>query len=403
MALTPFDPNIFFRRAAADTAQANQFQSAIGQLAQNYANRDERAMNKKLRGLQLQKLEKDLNAPQMPNFEEAAQRVALARASGAEPDPKDMLTVEAGAMIYAPQPVQNPITGEFYTKETPYSLLTKGQSKPQTFGGAMQGGYEYSPELPRKGALSQIPQIDASMLEDGAMMNISGKAPMPAMGMQDTTIAQMAEPRGITAPRTGYLKSDVASAEAAAKADIEIQQKRAESQREKESDRPRAELNVIQAFEKFGDDEQYIDTAINQANKYTAGMGSYLEFIRGTGATDLKNTLSKIQADSAFDRLQEMRNASKTGGALGAVSERELTLLQSAAAPLGQEQSPEQLKDNLENYRRVRKRALRNVADAFNADYGYYPEGIKLDKVQRDTPSQYVKQDYAKKYGLELE
>ena len=393
-ALVPFNPNVFFQRVAAERQDAQGMQNSIAGLADAYK-----------------------ESKRAPDLTKLAQSGALKAASGN----LDAITPEERTAIGALDLMSNE---KYYVDEggalikqpSQFSKLmgaiSGGQSpapaSPKVFGSALQGGYEYQPEIPRKGAFTQVPQIDAAMLEEGVSMNVGRGTPLPAMGAQDGSIPaqmsqQMAAPKGITAPRTGYLKSDVAAATEAAKADVELQQKQAERQAEKQSDMPREQLKVIQAFEKFGDDENYIDTAINQANNYTAGMGSYLEFIRGTGATDLKNTLSKIQADSAFDRLQEMRDASKTGGALGAVSERELTLLQSAAAPLGQEQSPEQLKRNLENYRNVRKRALRNVADAFNADYGFYPESINLDKVQRDTPSQYTKQDYADRYGIEVE
>jgi len=64
-------------------------------------------------------------------------------------------------------------------------------------------------------------------------------------------------------------------------------------------------------------------------------------------AVDFKNTLAAIQSAVAFDTLQKMREASKTGGALGAVSERELDLLISAYGALQQSSSPELLKRNL--------------------------------------------------------
>jgi len=64
-------------------------------------------------------------------------------------------------------------------------------------------------------------------------------------------------------------------------------------------------------------------------------------------AVDFKNELASIQANVAFDRLQQMREASKTGGALGAVSERELDLLMAAYGNIKQSTSPKKLKENL--------------------------------------------------------
>jgi len=54
--------------------------------------------------------------------------------------------------------------------------------------------------------------------------------------------------------------------------------------------------------------------------------------------------LETIRGRIGFDQLQDMRNLSKTGGALGQVSERELTFLQSVMGSLDQKQDAEELK-----------------------------------------------------------
>jgi len=64
-------------------------------------------------------------------------------------------------------------------------------------------------------------------------------------------------------------------------------------------------------------------------------------------AVDFKNELASVQANVAFDRLQQMREASKTGGALGSVSEGELDLLMAAYGNIKQSTSPKKLKENL--------------------------------------------------------
>lgn len=70
-------------------------------------------------------------------------------------------------------------------------------------------------------------------------------------------------------------------------------------------------------------------------------------------AVDFRNTLDGIQSTVAFDRLQRMREASKTGGALGAVSERELTLLINSLGAIQQSTSPELLRQNLLDIKRI--------------------------------------------------
>ena len=99
-----------------------------------------------------------------------------------------------------------------------------------------------------------------------------------------------------------------------------------------------------------------------------AGLGVNQE------AVDLKNTLAGIQATVAFDTLQKMREASKTGGALGAVSERELDLLISAYGALQQSTSPELLRKNLGTIKSVMGKIANDpVASRFIGGSGGQP------------------------------
>jgi hypothetical protein len=91
-----------------------------------------------------------------------------------------------------------------------------------------------------------------------------------------------------------------------------------------------------------------IKTAKEQVSGTTAGIGGRLLSLTES-ATDLEENLNSIKANLGFDRLQQMRNESKTGGALGQVAVKELDRLEAARASLNRTQSPEQLKKNLDN------------------------------------------------------
>lgn len=69
--------------------------------------------------------------------------------------------------------------------------------------------------------------------------------------------------------------------------------------------------------------------------------------IPGTTAFDFRSNLETLKANIGFGILQQMREASKTGGALGQVSERELGFLQDTLGSLNQGQSPESFRQNL--------------------------------------------------------
>jgi len=69
--------------------------------------------------------------------------------------------------------------------------------------------------------------------------------------------------------------------------------------------------------------------------------------VEGTPAYNLASEIETIKANLGFDRLQQMRDNSPTGGALGAIAVQELVALQSTVANLDPNQSEEQLRENL--------------------------------------------------------
>lgn len=92
---------------------------------------------------------------------------------------------------------------------------------------------------------------------------------------------------------------------------------------------------------------QSVDELLQKVGASTTGMGSLLTWIPGSAATDFEAELDTLKANIAFNELTQMREASKTGGALGAVSDRELSLLSSALGALNNRQSPANLARNL--------------------------------------------------------
>ena len=91
-----------------------------------------------------------------------------------------------------------------------------------------------------------------------------------------------------------------------------------------------------------------VDLAMEKLSGWTAGLGgAVLKNIPGTEAKNFSGFLDTLKANIGFGVLQDMRNASKTGGALGQISDRENVLLSSVLGSLDQAQSVEQIKANL--------------------------------------------------------
>ena len=73
------------------------------------------------------------------------------------------------------------------------------------------------------------------------------------------------------------------------------------------------------------------------------GFGALLKDIPATQAKGVAGMIDTIKGNVGFDKLQAMRDASPTGGALGQVSELELQLLMSTIGSLDQAQNQEDL------------------------------------------------------------
>jgi hypothetical protein len=100
------------------------------------------------------------------------------------------------------------------------------------------------------------------------------------------------------------------------------------------------------------EDIDRIGTLVDKSFFPVAGTGATtLSNIPGTAAHDAAKLLDGIKANVAFDKLQQMRESSPTGGALGAVSDREMALLQATLGSLEQSQSSQQFKENLKRLR----------------------------------------------------
>jgi hypothetical protein len=110
--------------------------------------------------------------------------------------------------------------------------------------------------------------------------------------------------------------------------------------------------------------------------------GTLMSKIPGSEAAGAAAIADQLRAKSAFNALAEMRKASPTGGALGAVSDREDRMLADSEAALSQSQNFDDYKRNLQVYRQRAEQAKANIARAYKMDYG-----VDLPSVEREKGS----------------
>jgi hypothetical protein len=79
-----------------------------------------------------------------------------------------------------------------------------------------------------------------------------------------------------------------------------------------------------------------------EVNGGTVGLGSLMANIPGTSSANFAAKLETLKANIAFGALTQMREASKTGGALGQISDAEEKLLSATLGGLSTKQTPEE-------------------------------------------------------------
>lgn len=100
------------------------------------------------------------------------------------------------------------------------------------------------------------------------------------------------------------------------------------------------------------------DAEIMAGTMTTGLIGSVLGNVPGSSAYDLRQAIDTIKANIGFDRLQRMREESKTGGALGQVAVQELEMLQKTIDSLDPNQSEKALREALVRVRAQYERAM---------------------------------------------
>lgn len=134
-----------------------------------------------------------------------------------------------------------------------------------------------------------------------------------------------------------------------------------EAQKVEEAERKRqaqADQTALYGDVVFGALDDIESIRKNSRLPTTGAFGSLLAGLRGTPQHDIAQALDTVRANISFDRLNQMRAASPTGGALGSVTERELSLLQNSVAALEQSQSDEQFQKNLRRTRAIYERVV---------------------------------------------
>lgn len=137
---------------------------------------------------------------------------------------------------------------------------------------------------------------------------------------------------------------------------------------------------------KFGETIGTIRRAIGDTSVLSAGLAKVTSGIPMTPALELASDIQTIRANIGFDKLQQMRDLSPTGGALGQVAVQELDALQNSIASLNQELSPDRLKSNLRKveFHYANMQRILNGQEPFETQLSYYKDINAQKQKQKD-------------------
>lgn len=269
-------------------------------------------------------------------------------------------------------PIKVPLSGgqEAQLSQPEYLQFQQTGQLPARYG---QAGAPPAPSAPPVGAPAggmQIPpQVQASRDADRMRILQSELATNPNDPALRAEIARETAKQqrgGLGVPGlTQSQPEQVQQAEEMARA-----AKKGQGQGEQAADKPTATLAFNDAASNLDRLAGLADSLMNHPGiGRITGVRGMLPNVPGMAGADAQAKLDTLKSQAAFTVLQAMRNASKTGGALGQVSDKEELMLSNNLAALQNSQSEGALKDNLQRIIDWAKGAKARMQNAYNMTY----------------------------------
>jgi len=257
--------------------------------------------------------------------------------------------LDADIAIASKEPVYHNVPGVGLVDPRTGKIIVAEQNKPTD----LQRNYEYAKEQGFKG---DIFAYEKALKEAGR----TPAQPQPLEKVVDPVTGQIR-----FASRTEALSGRMTPAS-------ELQGLPAKEIQKRESVLPQATQSVKAT-------EQNADSLIAdlQALKDHAGLSGITGFIAGRTtnlsgpARSAQADFNKIQAQGTLGVLTALRAASKTGGALGNTSDKDVQLLKNAFGALDQTQNTEDFKKKLDDAIYATQRAKQNAREAYDSTYEY--------------------------------
>lgn len=183
----------------------------------------------------------------------------------------------------------------------------------------------------------------------------------------------------------GEQPSTFADYKARVAGEVKGAQTTAEGQAKIALDLPQAKARLSATESKMDRLAQAADAILNDEALWRAvGVGRGLSAIPSSAGARVKAKIDNLQSQAGLAVLQDMRDNSKTGGAVGQVSDYEQKLLQNVLAPLANTNvSPEDYRRAVEQ---IKDYALQ-TKERFRSAFSYQYPGLGQNGAQQQAPS----------------
>ena len=312
--------------------------------------------NMAFRAMQMKKMQEELTQQDMWRKMWGGAQTGQTQSGLFDTQGGEMLSEPKPQSLFGVPPEAQPLVGAMGPEKGALAALKFGF--PQMDPTAPMQNFAHRTQLIKKfGETSpEVNRFD-SYVRSNPWLNLGGEMVLPNPSQPGIVAGVL--PKSVPPEQQPGLKG--AQAEAKGLGELEV---------EKVKMRPKAEGALRSLEMQASIVDKKVDEAINQAGALSAGYGSVLGVIPGTDARNLERTLDTIKSNIGFDKLQEMRANSPTGGALGSIAVQELVALQSTLSSITPDQEPGQLKKNLLEVKRLYKKIVEDRRQAFDQDYG---------------------------------
>lgn len=159
---------------------------------------------------------------------------------------------------------------------------------------------------------------------------------------------------------------------------------------EREAARPQQTQAANSSIGALNDSIAEVDRLLNQPGlpNITGPIAGRTPNLTGK-ATDAQANLDTLQSQIGVRVLTAMREASKTGGAVGNVTEKEWPILQNQFGALQQPQTTGEFKKNLATVRATLERTKNSINQAYKMMYGEGPPSATTDPTEESIMQEY--------------